>query len=133
MGVDATAQIQRERQAYYDVLEATQKGALDVTDLLEWFLGTLLRALDSAQHTLDAVLLKVNFWQRWASTPLNARQIKLFNRLLDGFDGKLTSSKWAAIAQCSPDTALRDIIELLSLGVLNKSAPGGRSTSYELS
>lgn len=78
------------------------------------------------------VLVKVRFWQRWAGTSLNARQLKLLNRLLDGFDGKLTSSKWSAIAKCSPDTALRDIQALLDLGVLKKSPGGGRSTSYEL-
>jgi len=127
-----SAQIQRERKAYYDVLEATQKGTLDVTEWLSWFLGALQRALISAQHTLDAVLAKARFWQRWATTPLNERQVKLLNRLLDGFDGKLASSKWAAIAKCSPDTALRDINELLTRGVLKKSASGGRSTSYEL-
>ena len=127
-----SAQIQRERQAYYDILERTQKGSVDVTGWLLWFLEILCRAIDSVQRTLDAVLVKRNFWQRWAVTPLNERQIKLLNRLLDGFDGKLTSSKWAAIAKCSPDTALRDINELLALGVLAKSASGGRSTSYEL-
>ena len=127
-----SAQIQRERKTYYDVLEATQKGALDVTEWLSWFLGALQRALDSAQHTLDAVLVKARFWQRRATTPLNERQVKLLNRLLDGFDGKLTSSKWAAIAKCSPDTALRDINEMLTRGVLKRSASGGRSTSYEL-
>ena len=78
------------------------------------------------------MLLKARFWQRWASTPMNERQVKLLNRLLDGFDGKLTSSKWAAIAKCSPDTALRDINELIALGVLRKAAGGGRSTAYEL-
>ena len=128
-----SAQIQRERRAYYDVLEATQKGTLDVTGWLTWFLGTLQRALDSAQHTVDAVLVKACFWQRWATTPLNERQVKLLNRLLDGFEGRLNTSKWAVIAKCSPDTALRDINELLALGVLRKSAAGGRSTSYELS
>ena len=127
-----SAQIQRERQGYYDVLEQTQKNSLDVTRWLHWFLDTLGRAIDSAQSTLDAVLGKTRFWQRWAETPMNERQIKLLNRLLDGFDGKLTSSKWATIARCSPDTALRDINELLALGVLEKSASGGRSTSYEL-
>ncbi|BBP04696.1 cell division protein Fic [Sulfuriferula plumbiphila] len=127
-----SAQIQRERKAYYDILERTQKGALDVTVWLAWFLDTLHRAVNQAQHTLDAVLAKVRFWQRWATTPLNERQVKLLNRLLDGFEGKLTSSKWAAIARCSPDTALRDINELLAQGVLRKSAAGGRSTSYEL-
>lgn len=127
-----SAQIQRERKAYYDVLERTQKGRLDVTEWLSWFLATLQRALEQAQLTLDAVLAKARFWQRWAATPLNARQAKLLNRLLDGFDGKLTSSKWAAIAKCSPDTALRDINELVALGILQKSAAGGRSTAYEL-
>ena len=127
-----SAQIQRERKAYYGILERTQKQSLDVTEWLAWFLETLHRAVDQAQHTLDAVLAKTRFWQRWATTPLNERQIKLVNRLLDGFDGKLTSSKWAAIAKCSPDTALRDITDLLARGVLRKSDAGGRSTSYEL-
>jgi len=127
-----SAQIQRERNAYYDILERTQKRSLDVTEWLAWFLDTLHRAVDQAQHTLDVVLAKTRFWQRRATTPLNERQVKLLNRLLDGFDGKLTSSKWAAIAKCSPDTALRDINDLLAHGVMRKSAAGGRSTSYEL-
>ncbi len=107
-----SAQIQRERKAYYDILERTQKRSMDVTEWLAWFLDTLHRAVDQAQHTLDAVLTKARFWQHWAATPLNERQVKLLNRLLDGFEGKLTSSKWAAIAKCSPDTALRDINDL---------------------
>jgi Fic family protein len=130
-----SAQIQRERKAYYDILERTQKQSLNVTEWLAWFLATLHRAVDQAQHTLDAVLVKTRFWQRWAepgSAPLNERQVKLVNRLLDGLEGKLTSSKWAAIAKCSPDTALRDITDLLARGVLRKSDAGGRSTSYEL-
>ncbi len=127
-----SAQIQRERMAYYDILERTQKGSLDVTEWLAWFLDTLHRAVDQAQETLDAVLARARFWQRWATTPLNERQVKLLGRLLDGFEGKLTSSKWAAIAKCSPDTALRDINELLARGALRKSAARGRSTSYEL-
>ena len=127
-----SAQIQRERKDYYDVLERTQNGPLDVTGWLSWFLGTLGRASASAQTTLDAVLVKARFWRRWAGMSLNARQVKMLNRLLDGFDGKLTSSKWAAIAKCSPDTALRDITQLLELGVLNKAPGGGRSTGYEL-
>ncbi|WP_066453076.1 Fic family protein [Castellaniella caeni] len=127
-----SAQIQRERKAYYDVLERTQKQSLDVTEWLAWFLETLHRAVHQAQHTADAVLAKTRFWQHWATTPLNERQVKLVNRLLDGFEGKLTSSKWAAIAKCSPDTALRDITELLARGVLRKSDARGRSTSYEL-
>ena len=127
-----SAQIQRERRDYYDILERTQKGSLDVTPWLKWFLENLATAVNTAQHTLDAVLAKTRFWQRWATTPLNERQVKLLNRLLDGLEGKLNSSKWAAIAKCSPDTALRDINELLAHGVLRKSAAGGRSTSYEL-
>jgi len=127
-----SSQIQRERKDYYEVLERTQKGSLDVTEWLAWFLAVLCRALDNAQQTVDAVVARARFWQRWADVPFNARQIKLLGRLLDGFEGKLTSSKWAAIARCSPDTALRDIAELVEFGVLRKSAAGGRSTSYEL-
>jgi len=127
-----SAQIQRVRKDYYDVLERTQKGTLDVTGWLSWFLDTLAHAVASAQTTLDAVLVKARFWQRWAGTPMNERQVKLLNRLFEGFEGKLTSSKWAAIAKCSPDTALRDITQLLELGVLKKSRGGGRSTGYEL-
>ena len=127
-----SAQIERERKAYYDILEQTQKGGMDVTAWLSWFLATLGRALASAHATLDAVLMKARFWQRWGSTPMNPRQIKLLNRLLDGFDGKLTSSRWASMARCSQDTALRDITQLLDLGVLRRSPGGGRSTGYEL-
>lgn len=127
-----SAQIQRERSAYYAILERTQKGSLEVTAWLQWFLGSLAAALATAQHSLDSVLAKARFWQRWATQPLNERQVKLLNRLLDGFEGKLTTGKWAAIAKCSSDTALRDINELLATGVLRKTAAGGRSTSYEL-
>ncbi len=97
-----------------------------------WFLGCLLRAIEGAEVTLSQVLAKARFWQYWAGTPLNDRQIRVFNRLIDGFDGKLTSSKWAAIAKCSQDTALRDIAELVNRGVLKRSEASGRSTSYEL-
>lgn len=127
-----SAQIQRERKAYYDILERAQKRSMDVTEWLAWFLGVLHRAVDQAQITLDAVLTKARFWHHWATLPLNERQVKLLNKLLDGFEGKLTSSKWAAIAKCSPDTALRDINDLLAHGVLKKTDAGGRSTSYEL-
>ena len=127
-----SAQIQRERSAYYEMLERTQKGGMDVTAWLNWFMEALHRAIVQAQTTLDAVLLKARFWQRWAELPMNVRQVKLLNKLLDGFDGKLTSSKWAAIAKCSADTALRDINDLLARGVLRKAEGGGRSTSYEL-
>lgn len=127
-----SAQIQRERKAYYEILERTQKTSLDVTPWLVWFLATLRRAVDEAQLTLDAVLAKARFWQRWASTPFNERQAKLLNKLLDGFDGKLNSGKWAAVAKCSSDTALRDINDLLARGVLRRAPGGGRSTNYEL-
>lgn len=133
-----SAQIQRERKGYYEILERTQKHvldsrAMDVTEWLLWFLQVLHRAIDQAQYSVDSVLAKARFWQRWATVPLNERQLKLLNRLLDGFEGKLSSSKWAAMAKCSPDTALRDINDLLARGVLRKSAASGRSTSYELS
>ena len=128
-----SAQIQRERKAYYDILERAQKRSMDATEWLAWFLDTLHRAVDQAQLTLDGVLTKTRFWQRWGTMPLNERQVRLLNKLLDGFEGKLTSSKWAAIAKCSPDTALRDINDLLTRAVLLKAKAGGRSTSYELS
>jgi Fic family protein len=127
-----SAQIQRERKAYYDILERAQKQSMDVTDWLAWFLDTLQHAVNKAQHMLDAVLTKARFWQRWAAASLNERQVKLLNKLLDGFEGKLTSGKWAAIAKCSPDTALRDINDLLARGLLRKTQAGGRSTHYEL-
>ncbi len=127
-----SAQIQRERNAYYDVLERTQRGSLDVTEWLAWFLTALGRAIDHAHATLDAVLVKARFWQRCAGVAMNERQAKVMNRLLDGFEGKLTSTKWAALAKCSQDTALRDITELVERGVLQRSSSGGRSTSYEL-
>ncbi len=127
-----SAQIQRERKDYYDHLEATQKGGMDITAWLMWFLSCLLRAIQGAEAALVSVLGKARFWQHWAGTPMNARQIKLLNQLLDGFDGKLTSSKWAAIGKCSQDTALRDISELVERGVLNKSQASGRSTSYDV-
>jgi len=127
-----SAQIQRERKDYYDILERTQKGTMDVTQWLAWFLGTLNRAVESAHSTLEKVLVKALFWQRLAGVALNERQVKLLNQMLDGFEGKLTSSKWAAIAKCSPDTALRDITQLLALGVLQKSNGAGRSAGYLL-
>ena len=127
-----SARIQRERKEYYEALERAQKGTLDATGWLLWFLGVLGRSVASAQATLDAVLAKARFWQRWAGTPMNARQVRLLNRLLDGFEGRLTTGKWAAIAKCSPDTALRDIARLVELGVLRRAEGGGRSTGYEL-
>lgn len=128
-----SAQIQRERKAYYDILERTQKGDLNVTVWLQWFLATLLKSVEQAHGTLDQVLFKAKFWQHAATIPMNERQIKVLNRLLDGFEGKLTTSKWAALAKCSQDTALRDITELLQYRILKKSSAAGRSTSYVLS
>ena len=127
-----SAQIQRERKDYYDQLEATQKGPLDVTPWLHWFLGCLLRAVQGADATLAGVLDKAQFWQRWAGTPMNARQTLVLNRVLDGMEGKLTNAKWAAMGKCSADTALRDINDLLERGVLRRLEGGGRSTGYEL-
>ena len=132
-----SAQIQRECKAYYDILERTQKNLsgnspMDVTEWLVWFLGALHRAIEQAHGTLDAVLPKARFWQHWGATALNERQVKLLNKQLDGFEGKLTTRKWAAIAKCSSDTALRDINDLLARGVVRKTDAGGRSTSYEL-
>lgn len=127
-----SAQIGRDRKNYYDLLEKTQKGEMDVTQWLSWFLSSLLSAIQVAEIELSITLFKANFWQRCSGIPMNERQIKLLNKLLDGFDGKLTSSKWAIITKCSSDTALRDITDLLAQGVLVKSDSGGRSTSYEL-
>jgi Fic family protein len=128
-----SAQIQHERNAYYDILEATQKRDLDVTPWMGWFLGCLDRAFDGAEKTLAGVFQKAEFWNKHAAASLNERQRDIVNRLLDGFDGKLTSSKWALIEKCSPDTALRDIADLVQRGLLKKNEGGGRSTSYSLS
>ena len=127
-----SAQIRLERKAYYDTLEATQKDDLDVTDWLEWFLACLDRAFDRANGILANVLAKSRFWQAHAATAFNARQRDMINRLLEGFEGKLTNAKWAKIEKCSSDTALRDIDDLVKRGVLVKDAAGGRSTSYSL-
>ena len=125
-----SAQIQRERKQYYDQLEIAQRGTLDVTLWLSWFLGCLLRAVQGADGMLAGVLDKARFWQRWAGTPMNPRQTLVLNRVLDGMEGKLTNAKWAAMGQCSADTALRDITDLLARGVLIRQEGGGRSTGY---
>ena len=127
-----SAQIQLERQAYYEMLETTQKGNLDITRWLEWFLACLDRAFDGAEAILSSVFRKAEFWRVNAATSLNDRQRDILNRLLDGFEGKLTSSKWAKIEKCSADTALRDINELVAHGILARDEGGGRSTSYSL-
>ena len=127
-----SSQIRKERKTYYDVLEKTQKSGLDITDWLSWFLHCLLDALVSSETILSKVLFKARFWEKHSTTALNDRQRLLINKLLDGFDGKLTSSKWAKIAKCSQDTAIRDIQDLINKMILKKEASGGRSTNYEL-
>ena len=127
-----SAQIRKERTAYYNILEKTQKGNLDITEWVQWFLNCLINALKSTDSELARVLFKAGFWTKHAKTLINERQKKLLNKLLDGFDGKLTSSKWAILAKCSQDTALRDIQDLIEKGILAKSEQGGRSTNYEL-
>ncbi len=127
-----SARIRVERKAYYDALEKTQKGGIDVTAWIEWFLGCLGRAFGGAEIILASVLEKARFWDRHAAAPFNERQRAMFGRLFDGFTGKLTTSKWARICKCSQDTALRDIDDLVKRGVLAKDAAGGRSTSYAL-
>ena len=127
-----SAQIRLERNAYYDILEATQKGDLDITRWLEWFLACLDRAFDGAEAVLSNVFRKAEFWKANAAVTLNDRQRDILNRLLDGFEGKLNSSKWAKIGKCSADTALRDINELVAHGILARDEGGGRSTSYSL-
>jgi len=127
-----SAQIRQERADYYGILERTQKGSMDVTPWMEWFLACLGRAIDGAQTTLGTVLGKARFWERVHGIPLNERQRLVLNRLLDGFEGKLTTSKYAKLAKCSQDTALRDILLLVARGVLARNPAGGRSTSYML-
>ena len=127
-----SAQIRQERTGYYEVLEHTQEGTLDVTPWMEWFLACLRRAIDGAQTTLAAVLQKARFWQAARDIPINVRQRLVLTRLFDGFEGSLTTSKWATIAKCSSDTALRDILDLVNRGILVRNPGAGRSTSYSL-
>jgi Fic family protein len=133
-----SAQIRQERNAYYEILERSQSGKLDIkptmdiTPWMDWFLGCLGRAINGAQITLKAVLAKARFWETFGATPFNERQRKVANRLLDGFEGKLTTSKYAKLTGCSHDTALRDILSLVERGILVHGEGGGRSTSYTL-
>ena len=141
-----SVQIRQERGGYYDVLEKTQKNTggdhadtrtgrgagIDITDWLKWYLACLGRALVSTETTLAGVFRKAGFWEAHPEGSMNARQRMMINKLLDGFEGRLTSSKWAKIAKCSQDTALRDILDLADKGVLQKDSAGGRSTSYLL-
>ncbi len=127
-----SSQIQVERKFYYDMLEKTQKGNLDITDWLIWFLKTLKNAITNSEKTLALVIKKHKFWNSYGIIIKNDRQKKVLNKLLEGFTGNLTTSKWAKITKCSQDTALRDIQDLIDKGILIKSDSGGRSTKYEL-
>lgn len=127
-----SAEIRKQRKGYYEMLEKTQKGSLDITNWLEWFLDCLEAALLDTEKSISTILQKAAFWDKYRLVSMNERQIKMVNLFWDGFDGKLTSSKWAKITKCSPDTALRDIQDLITKGVFRKTDEGGRSTNYEL-
>lgn len=127
-----SSQICAERKTYYHIVEVTQRRSVDVTDWMTWFLDCLLRSIKRSDETLNTVLKKARFWARFAQESLNSRQIKVMNKVLDGFSGKLTSSKWAKMAKCSQDTATRDINDLMKRGGLKRDAAGGRSTSYSV-
>lgn len=127
-----SSQIRLERDDYYDVLERTQKATLDVTEWLEWFSNCFGRAVESAQKMLETTLRKARFWEAHAGQNMSERQRRIINRLLDGFEGKVTTGKWAALGKCSQDTAYRDILDLVARGILEKGPGSGRSTSYVL-
>lgn len=127
-----SAQILLERKGYYKILEKTQKGNLDITDWILWFLNCLKNAISASETILKNTLIKAEFWKNHRHTSLNARQLKMINKLFDGFEGKLFTSKWAKMCKCSKDTALRDIQDLEQKGILQKESGGGRSTSYIL-
>lgn len=127
-----STQIEAERKQYYDILEASQRGGMDITLWLEWFLECLRRAVDGAECNLASILRKARLWEQVNQKPVNERQRTVINRLLDGFEGKLSSSKYSKLAKCSVDTALRDIKVLLDRGILVQEEGGGRSTSYRL-
>lgn len=125
-------QILIERKRYYEVLQQVQHSSGDITEWLDWFFHCLKKALLETENTLQKILHKASFWKIHENTPINERQRLMLNKLLDGFDGKLKSSTWAKIAKCSPDTALRDIKDLMEKGILRQEQQGGRSTNYEL-
>ena len=127
-----SAQIRVERKIYYEKLEKTQKGNLDITEWIVWFLNCLIHSLNATETLLSTILLQAEFWTKHAETTINDRQKKLLVMVLNNFEGKLTSSKWAKIAKCSKDTAIRDINDLLTKNILQKEAASGRSTSYIL-
>ena len=127
-----SAQIMKERSAYYDHLEKTQQGTLDITIWLQWFLNCYDRALTASSENVVEVLNKAAFWEKHRTVSLNERQHTMLNKMIDGLEGKLTTSKWAKITKTSPDTALRDIQNLIDKGMLVKEEGGGRSTSYSI-
>ena len=127
-----SSQIRKERSSYYDALERTQKGTLEVTDWMVWFLNCFSRAIDGAEATCAIVLRKADFWQRFAREPFNERQKRVLNRFLDGFEGKLTARKWALIGKCSIPTAQRDINEMVERSILRRNPGGSKNTSYDL-
>jgi Fic family protein len=127
-----SAQIRDERGEYYGLLERTQQETMDVTAWMEWFLGCLTRAIEGAQSALSGVIEKARYWEKLRDVPLNERQRLVINKMLEGFEGKLTTSKWATLTKSSNDTALRDIQQLVERGVLVRNQAGGRSTSYSL-
>ncbi len=127
-----SSQIRQERAAYYEILEKSQRDSVDITEWLDWYLGCVLRAVRRSEDTLGSVMMKARFWERFGTEPLTGRQIKVLDRLLGGFEGKLTTSKWARLADCSQDTAYRDILDLVERGILKKNPGGGRSSSYSL-
>jgi Fic family protein len=127
-----STEIRKQRKKYYEILEETQKGSLDITNWLQWFLGCLDEALRNSDQILKIVLAKADFWKKYGASTTNERQKQLVNKLLDGFDGKLTTSKWAKIAKCSHDTALRDMNDLIQKGMMLKESGGSKNTSYIL-
>ncbi|MCD6587972.1 MAG: Fic family protein [Candidatus Fermentibacteraceae bacterium] len=127
-----SSQIQKQRKSYYEILERTQKGKLDITEWINWFLNTLRKAITNSEDTLALITRKHRFWNTYGTRIKNERQKRLLNKLLEGFTGNLTTSRWAKIAKCSQDTALRDIQDLIDKGILVQSSSGGRSTKYKL-
>ena len=127
-----SAEINRNKKAYYEILERTQKGDIDITEWLLWFFECLEKAITRSSAIIERTLEKVAYWDRFRETDINERQRKVINRLWDGFEGKLTSSKWAKMCSCSQDTALRDINDLISKGMLRNSGEGGRNANYLL-
>lgn len=127
-----SSQILIERKQYYEILQRVQHSSGDITDWLDWFLHCLKNSILATEITLQKTLQKTEFWKIHENTEFNERQRLVLNKLFDGFDGKLKSSKWAKIAKCSPDSALRDIKDLIDKGILQQEKQGGRSTNYEL-